>query len=184
MKAHRGQMNDDPIVFAIKDKASLSVAALVFLSLLSLAKASQTDASQSYEYRCAVFAICSVFNSDKYWLSDAVDLALQRTLCSGISILVGTAAGLPLRYLLEKRYIFAFKSKDIAHDGRLFILYTFMGVFTTAIFWGVEYAFHLIFGTDTMRYVGGIIGLAIGFYVKYQLDKNYVFVGGHKKATI
>ena len=101
-----------------------------------------------------------------------------------VSILVGTAAGLPLRYLLEKRYIFAFQSKDIAHDGRLFILYTFMGVFTTAIFWGVEYAFHLIFGTDTMRYVGGIIGLAIGFYVKYQLDKNYVFVGGHKKATI
>ena len=101
-----------------------------------------------------------------------------------VSILVGTAAGLPLRYLLEKRYIFAFKSKDIAHDGRLFILYTFMGAFTTAIFWGVEYAFHLIFGTDTMRYVGGIIGLAIGFYVKYLLDKNYVFVGGHKKATI
>jgi putative flippase GtrA len=101
-----------------------------------------------------------------------------------VSILVGTAAGLPLRYLLEKRYIFAFKSNDIAHDGRLFILYTFMGVFTTAIFWGVEYAFHLIFGTDTMRYVGGMIGLAIGFYVKYQLDKIYVFVGDHKKATI
>ena len=93
-----------------------------------------------------------------------------------VSILVGTAAGLPLRYLLEKRYIFAFKSNDIAHDGKLFVLYTFMGVFTTAIFWGVEYAFHLIFGTDTMRYVGGVIGLAIGFYVKYQLDKKYVFV--------
>jgi putative flippase GtrA len=101
-----------------------------------------------------------------------------------VSILVGTAAGLPLRYLLEKRYIFAFKSNDIAHDGRLFVLYTFMGVFTTAIFWGVEYAFHLIFGTDTMRYVGGVIGLAIGFYVKYQLDKKYVFVSGDKKIAI
>ena len=101
-----------------------------------------------------------------------------------VSILVGTAAGLPLRYLLEKRYIFTFKSKNIAHDGRLFILYTFMGVFTTAIFWGVEYAFHLVFGTGNMRYVGGVIGLAIGFYIKYQLDKNYVFVSGDKKASI
>jgi 4-hydroxybenzoate polyprenyltransferase/phosphoserine phosphatase len=38
MKAHRGQMNDDPIVFAIKDKASLSVAALVFLSFVIASK--------------------------------------------------------------------------------------------------------------------------------------------------
>jgi len=101
-----------------------------------------------------------------------------------VSILIGTAAGLPLRYLLEKRYIFAFKSKDIKHDGRLFVLYSFMGVFTTAIFWGVEYAFHLIFATDTMRYVGGVIGLAIGFYVKYQLDKKFVFVSGDKQVAV
>jgi hypothetical protein len=101
-----------------------------------------------------------------------------------VSILFGTAAGLPLRYLLEKRYIFVFKSNNIAHDGRLFVLYTFMGVFTTTIFWGVEYAFHMIFATDTMRYLGGIIGLAIGFYVKYQLDKKFVFVSGDVKAAI
>lgn len=101
-----------------------------------------------------------------------------------VSILIGTAAGLPLRYLLEKRYIFAFKSNNIVHDGQLFILYSFMGVFTTAIFWGVEYAFHLIFATDTMRYMGGVIGLAIGFYVKYQLDKKYVFVSGDKQMAV
>jgi 4-hydroxybenzoate polyprenyltransferase len=32
MKAHRGEMHDDPIVFAIKDKASLAVAALIAIS--------------------------------------------------------------------------------------------------------------------------------------------------------
>lgn len=101
-----------------------------------------------------------------------------------ISILVGTAAGLPLRYILEKRYIFAFKSDGFGHDSRLFVLYSFMGVFTTAIFWGVEYAFHLIFETDAMRYVGGVIGLAIGFYVKYQLDKKYVFVNRLEKVAV
>ena len=101
-----------------------------------------------------------------------------------VSILVGTATGLPLRYLLEKRFIFSFKSDNIRHDGQLFLLYSFMGVFTTAIFWGFEYAFHLIFATDTMRYVGGVIGLAIGFYVKYQLDKKFVFVSGDKKVAV
>lgn len=100
-----------------------------------------------------------------------------------VSILIGTAAGLPLRYLLEKRYIFAFKSSNIKHDGQLFVLYGFMGVFTTAIFWGVEYAFHRIFATDTMRYVGGATGLAIGFYVKYRLDKNFVFVSDDKQVA-
>lgn len=92
------------------------------------------------------------------------------------SILVGTAAGLPLRYFLEKRYIFNFTSYNLAHDGRLFVFYSAIGVITTLIFWGTEYTFHLIYDTDLMRYVGGIIGLIVGFYFKYQLDKKFVFV--------
>jgi putative flippase GtrA len=93
-----------------------------------------------------------------------------------LSILAGTAAGLPLRYLLEKRYIFAFRSRNIVHDGQLFVLYSFLGVFTTALFWSVEYGFHLVFDTAAARYAGGVLGLALGFYVKYRLDKKYVFV--------
>jgi 4-hydroxybenzoate polyprenyltransferase len=38
MKAHRGQMHDDPIVFAVKDKASLAVATLVLLSFVLASK--------------------------------------------------------------------------------------------------------------------------------------------------
>jgi putative flippase GtrA len=100
-----------------------------------------------------------------------------------ISILFGTAMGLPLRYFLEKRYIFNFTSKNLVHDGRLFVFYSAMGVITTLIFWGTEYAFHLIYDTDFMRYLGGIIGLSIGFYVKYQLDKKYVFVNSTNEAV-
>jgi putative flippase GtrA len=100
-----------------------------------------------------------------------------------ISILVGTAMGLPLRYFLEKRYIFNFTSKNLVHDGKLFVFYSAMGVITTLIFWGTEYAFHLIYDTNFMRYLGGIIGLSIGFYVKYQLDKKYVFVNSANEAV-
>jgi putative flippase GtrA len=101
-----------------------------------------------------------------------------------LSILIGTAVGLPLRYLLEKRHIFAYKSNNAAHDRKLFLHYCFMGMLTTIIFWGVEYGFHLIFATDTMRYMGGMIGLVIGFYVKYQLDKKYVFVSGNNQVAL
>ena len=100
-----------------------------------------------------------------------------------ISILVGTVMGLPLCYFLEKRYILNFTSKNLVHDGKLFIFYSAMGVITTLIFWGTEYTFHLIYDTDFMRYLGGILGLYIGFYVKYQLDKKYVFVNSSNEAV-
>jgi putative flippase GtrA len=93
-----------------------------------------------------------------------------------LSIIVGTGVGLVLKYVLDKRYIFRFKSTGAAHDGRLFILYSVMGLVTTAIFWGAEYGFYALFGTAQMRYVGGVVGLAIGYVSKYQLDKRYVFV--------
>jgi len=100
-----------------------------------------------------------------------------------ISILVGTVMGLPLRYFLEKRYIFNFTSKNLVHDGKLFVFYSAMGVITTLIFWGTEYTVHLIYDTDFMRYLGGVFGLSIGFYVKYQLDKKYVFVNSSNEAV-
>jgi len=92
-----------------------------------------------------------------------------------LSVLIGTLVGLPVKYLLDKRYIFGFESKNMSHDAKLFSLYTIMGLFTTGIFWSIECCFHEIFGTDRMRYVGGVIGLIIGSFLKYQLDKRYVF---------
>lgn len=99
-----------------------------------------------------------------------------------ISILVGTITGLPIRYFLEKYYIFSFKSRDMAHDSKVFVTYSLMSINTTGIFWLTEYAFHLLYSTEVMRYIGGVIGLAIGFYAKYHLDKKYVFVKGDKRV--
>ena len=92
-----------------------------------------------------------------------------------LSIFVGTGVGLVLKYWLDKRYIFQYQTVSIQHGSKTFYLYTVMGLITTVIFWGVEFAFDAIYQTKEMRYVGGIIGLAIGYFVKYQLDKKYVF---------
>ena len=93
-----------------------------------------------------------------------------------LSILVGTAAGLSIKYVLDKRHIFSFKADNLMHDRSMFMLYVLMGMHTTAMFWGIEYTSHLVFGTDAMRYVGGVIGLTLGYIIKYQLDKRFVFV--------
>lgn len=99
-----------------------------------------------------------------------------------LSVLAGTAAGLPVKYLLEKRHIFEFEAESLKHDGQMFFLYSFLGVFTTAIFWGTELAFQWFFGTDLMRYVGGAIGLTMGYVIKYHLDKRFVFVDRTRAA--
>ncbi|NTS75940.1 GtrA family protein [Catenovulum sp. SM1970] len=93
-----------------------------------------------------------------------------------VAIIVGTGVGLVIKYYLDKKYIFDFQTKNIKDDGKTFGLYSLMGLVTTFIFWGMEFTFDAIFQTKAMRYTGGVIGLAIGYYIKYQLDKRYVFV--------
>jgi len=95
-----------------------------------------------------------------------------------VSVIWGTVIGLLVKYALDKHYIFRFRARDAAHDGRTFMLYAAMGLVTTAIFWGFEFAFHAWFdGARGMRYLGGAIGLALGYVAKYHLDKRYVFTG-------
>jgi putative flippase GtrA len=123
-----------------------------------------------------VYALVSIFAT----VANIGTQALTMWIYSGayavaISVLTGTGMGFPIKYVLEKKYVFNFKADNLGHDTRLFILYGFMGVFTTAVFWGIEFAFHHLFGTDVMRYLGGAIGLTIGSYIKYHLDKRYVF---------
>lgn len=92
-----------------------------------------------------------------------------------ISIIIGTGFGLVVKYILDKKYIFQYKTKNAGHNRHIFFLYTVMGILTTFIFWGLEFGFHYIFETKEMRYLGGILGLMIGYICKYYLDKRYVF---------
>ncbi len=79
------------------------------------------------------------------------------------AIAVGTCVGLVVKYLLDKRWIFYDGTTGARAHGERFTRYTLTGVFTTAVFWGMESAFWFIWTTDTMREVGAVIGLAIGY---------------------
>lgn len=92
-----------------------------------------------------------------------------------LAVGVGTVVGLLLKYLLDKRWIFFDTSTGLAAHGRKFSLYTAMGVVTTLIFWGFETFFWLTWRTDLMREIGAILGLSIGYVIKYNLDRRFVF---------
>ena len=59
-----------------------------------------------------------------------------------VAMAVGTLAGLVVKYVLDKKWIFYHTPKDRKDDAKKFALYSFMGVFTTLIFWGTEMAFY------------------------------------------
>jgi len=92
-----------------------------------------------------------------------------------VAVFAGTLVGLVLKYMLDKRWIFEDRATGVAAHGRKFGLYTAMGVATTAIFWGTETAFWAIWGTDLARETGAVLGLAVGYIIKYRLDRRYVF---------
>lgn len=95
----------------------------------------------------------------------------------------GTIIGLVIKYLLDKRWIFYDIKSGVKNHGKKFSLYTAMGLVTTVIFWGTETAFWLIWQTDTMRELGAVIGLSVGYVVKYNLDRRFVFTDSQLAAT-
>lgn len=124
-------------------------------------------------FRYAVFAV----------IATIVNLAVQRLVLSQGTTMIwflaamglGTIAGLVVKYILDKRWIFADTSTGVKAHSKKFGLYTAMGLITTAIFWGTETAFWMIWQTDAMRELGAVLGLAVGYVVKYLLDRRFVF---------
>lgn len=88
---------------------------------------------------------------------------------------IGTIAGLIVKYILDKRYIFYYQTQKNIEDVIKFFIYSCMGIITTLIFWGTEILFYTLWQHGISKYIGAIIGLTIGYVTKYQLDKRYVF---------
>ena len=135
---------------------------------------------QALVLRYALFAVAAI----------VANLAMQRAvlqLGDGVRIFAlavgaGTIVGLIIKYLLDKRWIFYDRETGLKSHGQKFSLYTAMGLVTTAIFWGTETVFWMIWQTDMMREIGAVIGLTIGYVVKYSLDKRFVFTNEQLRA--
>ncbi|MDF2234593.1 GtrA family protein [Albimonas sp. CAU 1670] len=92
-----------------------------------------------------------------------------------LAIGLGTAVGLVVKYLLDKRWIFFDRSTGAKAHARRFALYTLMGVATTAIFWGSEALAWWLWRSDLARETGAVLGLMVGYVAKYQFDRRFVF---------
>lgn len=116
-------------------------------------------------------------------VATAFNLAVQRAVLGFAdhpnayypALLAGTVVGLLVKYLLDKRWIFADPSQGLSAHSRKFSLYTLMGVATTIVFWASETLFWLGWHTQAAREIGAMLGLSVGYFVKYRLDRRFVF---------
>lgn len=116
-------------------------------------------------------------------LAMAINIGLQRLILAQgettpfytAAVIAGTAAGLVVKYILDKKWIFFDTTREAKGVARQFSNYTLVGGITTLIFWAMETAAWLLTKDHGAREVGAVVGLSIGYFVKYYLDKQFVF---------
>lgn len=92
---------------------------------------------------------------------------------------LGTVAGFIFKFIVDKFIVFEEKLKgdtknELEKTTRQLILYFTFAIFTTMIFWGFEIFFKIFLEGDWYL-IGGLIGLIIGYTVKFLLDRTFVF---------
>jgi putative flippase GtrA len=114
--------------------------------------------------------------------SSLLNLASQEIVVRGlpaapimISILAGTGVGFVVKYVLEKRWVFLDRYDGPVAEIRKSFIYGVFGIGTTLLFWAIELSFWHIWQTAEAKYIGAAIGLSLGNWIKYLLDKQYVF---------
>ncbi len=90
------------------------------------------------------------------------------------ALVAGTTYGLLLKYVLDRNYIFTEGGPPLTRDFIRFVLYAGFGLVTTAVFWSAEFFGEAVW-PGPGRYVGGGLGLALGYLIKYLMDRRWVF---------
>lgn len=107
-------------------------------------------------------------------LTQWLNLALYRgRLALPLAMACGTAMGLIVKYVLDKLWIFRHRRFGFDVQMHEFTGYALTGVATTALFWGCELICNAI--APDWRFIEAALGLALGYALKYRLDRRYVF---------
>ena len=85
-----------------------------------------------------------------------------------LAVIVGSGAGLVFKYVLDNNFVFDGKQPI---NIKTFFIYAFVGACITPIIWIVEVIFLNIFRTVFIRDVGALLGIALAYYLKYEMDK-------------
>lgn len=138
----------------------------------SPARLSARERSFAIFVRYVVFAIIAGATN---LVTQAIVFGLAPVQPLAASILAGTGVGFVVKYILDKRWIFFDDYDGAAKEVRKIVLYASFSVAMTLVFWGFEVTFFVLGGDNLAKYTGAVIGLAIGNFAKYLLDRAFTF---------
>ena len=85
-----------------------------------------------------------------------------------------TLAAFIFKFLIDKYFVFKINSHNAKFSKKYMVfMYTLISFFTTIFFWGTQFLFRIYLNQE---YLGMVIGLTIGYTIKFLLDKEFVFV--------
>lgn len=91
----------------------------------------------------------------------------------------GTVIGFVFKFIVDKFVVFEERisknaRQELQKTTKQITMYFGFAIFTTIIFWGFEFSFKF-FLPGYWYLVGGLIGLIVGYTVKFLLDSRFVF---------
>lgn len=97
-----------------------------------------------------------------------------------IALGFGTVIGFLFKFVVDKFVVFeeklsANRKAEIQKTSKQISIYFSFAIFTTMIFWGFEFTFKILLSGNWYLF-GGLIGLIIGYTVKFLLDRKFVFI--------
>ncbi|MFN0201742.1 MAG: GtrA family protein [Bacteroidia bacterium] len=113
---------------------------------------------------------------DYFFLMKGIPLTLVWQKMIDLSAkLTGIGSGFFLKYFLDKKYVFDYQAETRKEAAKTVSLYALMSSFTTLFLFAFSELYEWCFRNEYALYVGWALGLAIGYTIKFFLDKKFVF---------
>ena len=100
----------------------------------------------------------------------------------GGRVLAGSVLGVGIAYIvkffLDKFVVFEKNNTNLKQTSKEFVKYFLFAILTTAINIGGQFFLYWAFSIDYI--VAGFFSLTIGYFVKFILDRRYVFIEGNE----
>ena len=120
------------------------------------------------------YILFAIFATIANLLTQRIILSFFQTTFFLLAIFLGTLVGLIIKFFLDKTFIFFDKSKISKKLGKSLVFILQMGFFQQLFLGNRVY---ILDNLENRKHeeIGAVIGLSIGYIIKYKLDKKYVF---------
>ena len=117
------------------------------------------------------YLLQGVLNSDSFSLFSFHGDDIRFWVSYGLGLFVGFV----FKYFLDKKFVFADKTESQEKEVKKVLLYALMSVFTTFILTLIVGGFKAYISRERAKDAGLVIGLLIGYTIKFFLDRKFVF---------